>query len=151
MIVITDGIDTSSALSPSEVSGLASAIDVPVYVIAVLSPLDHPGTDYAVPSAYDSPVSTHLANLAYWTGGELMMASTPAHASLAARAIITELRHQYLLAFEASQRPGWYPLDVRTRRTDLTVRARSGYFAAGNGPAPKWSSPLAPRGLGSRQ
>ena len=49
VIVITDGLDTSSELTPSEVSGLASAIDVPVYVIAVLSPLDHPGTTYAVP------------------------------------------------------------------------------------------------------
>ena len=156
VIVITDGIDTSSTLSPSEVSGLASAIDVPVYVIAVLSPLDHPGTDYAVPSAYDSPVSTQLANLAYWTGGELVMASTPAHASVAARAIMTELRHQYLLAFEAARKPGWYPLDVRTRRTDLTVRARSGYFAGGAGsallePVSGGSSAAAPRILSSRQ
>jgi VWFA-related protein len=131
VVVVTDGIDTSSALSPSDVSSLASAIDVPVYVIAVLSPLDHPGTTYAVPAAASSPVATHLSNLAYWTGGELLMASTPAHASQAARAIITELRHQYLLAFESALAPGWYPLEVRTRRSDLTVRARSGYFAGG--------------------
>ena len=82
-----------------------------------------------------SPVSTHLSNLAYWTGGTLMMASTPSHASMAARAIITELRHQYLLAFEASAAPGWYPLEVRTRRKNVNVRARSGYFAAGAEPA----------------
>jgi len=154
VIVVTDGIDTSSALSPSDVSGLASAIDVPVYVIAVLSPLDHPGTEYAVPSANDSPVSTHLANLAYWTGGELLMASTPSHASMAARAIVTELRHQYLLAFEAARKPGWYPLDVRTRRTDLTVRARSGYFAGGDGSAllaPASEGSQASQTLGSRQ
>jgi Ca-activated chloride channel family protein len=129
VIVITDGIDTSSELSPSDVSGLASGIDVPVYVIAVLSPLDHAGTEYAVPSAAGSPVSTHLTNLAYWTGGDLVMTSAPAHASAAARSIITELRHQYLLSFEAARRPGWYPLEVKTRRRDLTVRARSGYFA----------------------
>jgi Ca-activated chloride channel family protein len=135
VIVITDGLDTSSELTASEVSGLASAIDVPVYVIAVLSPLDHPGTEFAVPSAATSPVSTHLANLAYWTGGTLMMSSTPAHASQAARAIITELRHQYLLAFQASSSPGWYPLEVRTRRKNVNVRARSGYFAAGAEPA----------------
>jgi VWFA-related protein len=139
VIVITDGVDTSSRLSPSEVSGLASAIDVPVYVIAVLSPLDHSGTEYAVPSAANSHVSTHLTNLAYWTGGDLSMVSTPAHASLAARAIITELRHQYVLAFEAARRPGWYPLEVKTRRSDLTVRARSGYFAGGAEPA--WPQP----------
>ena len=55
------------------------------------------------------------------------MVSAPAHASQAARDLITELRHQYLLAFEAAKAPGWYELDVRTRRRELTVRARSGY------------------------
>ena len=130
MVVITDGVDTSSQLTPSEVSALASGIDVPVYVIAVLSPLDHPGMPLSVTNAADSPVATHLANLAYWTGGELMMVSAPAHASQAARDLITELRHQYLLAFESAKEPGWYELDVRTRRRELTVRARSGYFAS---------------------
>jgi Ca-activated chloride channel homolog len=129
VIVITDGIDTSSKLTPAQVSGMASAIDVPVYVIAVLSPLDHPGQDMAVVGADQSPVATHLSNLSYWTGGTLFMVSAPAHASQAARDMITELRHQYLLAFEAAREPGWYDLDVRTRRRELTVRARSGYFS----------------------
>jgi Ca-activated chloride channel family protein len=129
VIVITDGLDTSSALSAGEVSGLASAIDVPVYVIAVLSPLDHPGQDHAVVGAESSPVATHLSNLSYWTGGTLFMVSAPTHASQAARDLITELRHQYLIAFEAAREPGWYELDVRTRRRELTVRARSGYFS----------------------
>jgi len=129
VIVITDGIDTSSKLTPAQVSGMASAIDVPVYVIAVLSPLDHPGQDQAVVGAESSPVATHLSNLSYWTGGTLFMVSAPAHASQAARDLITELRHQYLIAFEAAREPGWYELDVRTRRRELTVRARSGYFS----------------------
>ena len=129
VIVITDGIDTSSKLTPAQVSGMASAIDVPVYVIAVLSPLDHPGQDTAVVGADTSPVATQLSNLAYWTGGTLFMVSAPAHASQAARDLVTELRHQYLLAFEAAREPGWYELDVRTRRRELTVRARSGYFS----------------------
>jgi Ca-activated chloride channel family protein len=129
VIVITDGIDTSSKLTPAQVSGMASAIDVPVYVIAVLSPLDHPGQDSAVVGADASPVATHLSNLSYWTGGTLFMVSAPAHASQAARDLITELRHQYLIAFEAAREPGWYELDVRTRRRELTVRARSGYFS----------------------
>jgi hypothetical protein len=67
------------------------------------------------------------------------MVSAPAHASFAARAIITELRHQYVLAFEAARRPGWYPLEVKTRRSGLTVRARSGYFAGSAAPA--WLEP----------
>lgn len=128
VIVITDGVDTSSTMKASDVSGLASSIDVPVYVIAVVSPIDHPGTEYGLSPA-PAPASTNLSNLAHWTGGEMKLVSTPAHASLAARDLITELRHQYLLAFESAKVPGWYSLDVRTRRRELTVRARSGYFS----------------------
>ena len=129
VVVITDGIDTSSKLTPAQVSGMASAIDVPVYVIAVLSPLDHPGQDSAVVGADTSPVATHLSNLAYWTGGTLFMVSAPAHASQAARDLVTELRHRTCWP---SKRPGnraGDELDVRTRRRELTVRARSGYFS----------------------
>jgi hypothetical protein len=97
-------------------------------------------------------VSTQLSNLAYWTGGTLLMSSTPAHASQAARVIITELRHQYLLAFEASSAPGWYPLDVRTRRKNVNIRARSGYFAAGAEPAlpAAWNSGVRSSRAGSQ-
>ena len=45
VVVITDGIDTASGLTPCEVSGMASAIDVPVYIIATVLPIDHPGRD----------------------------------------------------------------------------------------------------------
>jgi hypothetical protein len=72
--------------------------------------------------------ASNLQELARGTGGELFISSAPAHASIAARQIIGELRHQYVLAFEASARAGWRPLEIRTRHKDrLTVRARSGY------------------------
>ena len=60
----------------------------------------------------------------------MFVASAPAHASLAARQIVDELRHQYILAFEASRsREGWRPLEVRARDGALTVRARAGYVS----------------------
>ncbi len=135
VIVVTDGMDTSSTLTPGQVSGLASAIDVPVYVIALLSPLDHPGTDYAVPSSIGSVVSTQLTSLCVWTGGDLMMASAPAHVSAAVRDLLTQLRHQYVLTFESASQAGWYDLEVRVRLKNAVVRARSGYFAGGARPA----------------
>jgi Ca-activated chloride channel homolog len=152
VVVITDGVDTSSTLTAAEVSGLASAIDVPVYVIAVLSPLDHPGTEYAVVDAEASPVATHLANLATWTGGDLLMASAPAHLSQAARDIMMQLRHQYLLAFESARADGWYDLDVQVRRKDAIVRARSGYFAGNARPSfrPRSRNVGSPSRAGSR-
>jgi Ca-activated chloride channel homolog len=127
LVVITDGVDTSSELTPAEVARLASEVDVPVYVIAVVLPIDHPGGTRSLVDA--TPVTTRLAALAEGTGGKLMVASAPAHASVAARELISELRHQYLLAVEAARAPGWYSLDVRTLKRDLTVRARSGYVA----------------------
>ena len=57
------------------------------------------------------------------------MTSAPAHESVAARQIVDELRHQYVLAFAASPAKGWHALDVKTRDRDLTVRARRGYAA----------------------
>ncbi|MBI4477629.1 MAG: VWA domain-containing protein [Acidobacteria bacterium] len=129
VLVITDGIDTSSQLSASEVSGVASAIDVPVYILAVVSPLDHPGGDDAASNAARSPLAGELVDLAQWTGGHLFVTSAPAQTSVAARQIVSELRHQYLIAFESVGTSGWHPLEIRTRDRKLTVRARSGYVA----------------------
>ena len=75
------------------------------------------------------PVTTRLANLAYWTGGDMLIASTPAETSVIARRLVVDLRHQYQMAFESSTRAGWHQVAVRTRNRDLQVRARSGYFA----------------------
>jgi VWFA-related protein len=128
VVVLTDGVDTRSRLSAEEVSALASGIDVPVYIVTVLAPIDADSTQAEREGGAEQP----LASLARWTGGELFTATAPAHASVAARQIVNELRHQYVLAFEASARPGWRPLEIRARDRDLKVRARSGY-AAGHG------------------
>jgi hypothetical protein len=54
--------------------------------------------------------------------------------SIAARQIVDELRHEYLVAFESSGEPGWHPLVIRARGKDLVVRARSGYIAGQSRP-----------------
>jgi VWFA-related protein len=134
VVVFTDGNDTASRLTPSEVSGIASSIDVPVYILGVVPSIDNPTAETATATAARSPLAGGLSDLARWTGGRLFIASTPAERSSAARQIIEELRHQYLIAFESSGKPGWHPLEVRTRVKDLTVRARSGYIAGQSRP-----------------
>ena len=133
VIVFTDGGDNASHLTPAEVSGIASAIDVPVYIFGIVSAIDNPAEDIAAPTAQEL-MTGGLANLATWTGGHILLASTPGQRSLAARQIVDELRHQYLIAFESSGKPGWHPLEVRARSKDLIVRARSGYFAGQSRP-----------------
>lgn len=128
VVVFTDGVDNNSRLTPAEVSGIASSIDVPIYVLAVVSPLDHIGQPTAVVEAKASP-SGELMNLAQWTGGDAFVSSSPAQSSQAVRQIVEELRFQYLIAFEPGSKPGWHPLEVRLRDRHLSVRARGGYLA----------------------
>jgi Ca-activated chloride channel homolog len=124
VVVLTDGIDTRSRLTSEQVSTIASSIDIPVYIVAVVAMIDDPRQAVAPAPEMTGP----LPELARWTGGEMFVASAPAHASLAARHIVDELRHQYVLAFEASSsRDGWRPVEIRARNGALTVRARSGY------------------------
>lgn len=134
VVVLTDGNDNASRLTPSEVSGIASAIDVPVYIFGIVPAIDNPSASIASSSADRSALSGPLADLARWTGGRVFFASTPAERSQAARQIVDELRHQYLLAFESSGKPGWHPLVVRAHDKDLVVRARSGYVAGQSRP-----------------
>ena len=124
VVVFTDGVDTSSLLTPEQVSAIASEIDVPVYVMTVVSPSDHEDR-----GAHGAAPDSALRTLAQWTGGDLFVTSAPAHESVAARQIVDELRHQYVLAFAASPASGWHALNVKTRDRDLTVRARRGYAA----------------------
>jgi VWFA-related protein len=131
VVVLTDGIDTRSRLTPAQVSGIASNIDVPVYIVAVMSPIDDPRNADDDVESVSATISSALRDLARWTGGDLFTVSTPAHASVAARQLIGEMRNQYLLAFEASARAGWRPLEVKARHRDHVVRARSGYTAGG--------------------
>lgn len=134
LLVISDGVDTGSRLSAPEVSAIASAIDVPVYLLVVVNPSDHPGGEYSVlPSDGPSTGAATLADLARWTGGDLRFASEPAHTVAGIQDLFIELRHQYILTFEPGMREGWHPLDIRTRRKNLIVHARSGYTA---GPIP---------------
>ncbi len=134
VVVLTDGVDTASRLTPAQVSAKAAAIDVPVYIIAVVLPIDDPGSDRATPGAKrQAPASIGtIEDLSRWTGGALYYSSTSVSAYQAARAVIDELRHLYLIAFEPGSEPGWHPIEIRTPQKDFVVRTRGGYVA---GPA----------------
>ncbi len=130
LLVITDGVDTGSRLTAAAVSGIASSIDVPVYLLAVVNPADHPEGEHEARASDDRRVQqTSLVDLARWTGGDTHFASVPSHTSVALQSILGELRHQYLLTFEPGERPGWHPLEVRIRKKNMVVHARGGYMA----------------------
>jgi VWFA-related protein len=132
IVVITDGVDTSSQLTAPEVSGLASSIDLPVYVIAAVATADRAIVmgDRTVPA---ESYAADLRHLADWTGGTLLVASSQFEATRQAASLVTELRHQYILGIDAASASGWRALSVRVRPKSAIVKARSGYFGRATG------------------
>ena len=110
MIVLTDGGDTTSAYSPETVAGIASTIDVPVYVFAL-------GTDK----------TNELAAIARATGGELFVARSDEQIVAGIARVLDELRHQYVFAFNGSSSGGLRKVEIRTRQPKMTVTSRKWY------------------------
>jgi Ca-activated chloride channel family protein len=123
LVVLTDGMDTSSRMTAADVSAVASTIDMPVYVIALGTPTDLSGE----PTVKVEDASANLRDLARWSGGMFYRVSTTVESGAATREIVTDLRHQYLIAFEPSRAPGWHRIEVRARQRS-TLQARSGYW-----------------------
>jgi Ca-activated chloride channel family protein len=127
IVVLTDGIDTSSSLTASEVSGLASSINVPVYIMATVPSLDQRVMMEATERAGQSDTAD-LRDLAEWTGGRLQFASTLTETIIVTAGIVDELRQQYVLAIEAAAEHEWRRLHLRVKNPSVTVKARKGYF-----------------------
>lgn len=126
IVVLTDGTDTSSTMTAREVSAIAASIDVPVYVVATVPSSEQ--REMVQDGARKVSIGADLRDLAEWTGGRFVFASTSAETVTAAASLVADLRHQYLLSIEAASDPAWRRLDVRVRRPASVVKARSGYF-----------------------
>jgi VWFA-related protein len=126
IVVLTDGLDTSSAMTAEEVSGLASSIDVPVFIVATVPSVD----ERFMMESSDRPraETADLRDLSEWTGGQFVFASTMVETIVTASTLVDELRQQYVLSIEAAGVKEWRRLDVRVKRPAAKVKARSGYF-----------------------
>lgn len=120
LVVITDGVDSASSMKPSDVSAIASSLDVPVYIVVVAFAPDD--------SAPQDPIRGPMADLAAWTGGDSLVVHDTPSVLTATSQLLAELHHQYIVAFEPGSTPGWHALVLRARKPGLFVRARSGYM-----------------------
>jgi VWFA-related protein len=131
VLLLTDGVDTSSTNSPRDAASAAAAVDIPLYVLSV-------GADEAEERALQkrlsvsAPQSTDLTlhDLAVRTGGLAAEAATIAQLSAVTHTILTELRYQYVLAFPAGTAKGWHDLTVRVHRGRVHARSRNGYLVS---------------------
>ncbi len=116
VLLFSDGQDTSSFVGTASVLRAARESDVLVYAVGAGAPA--------------------LCALTALTGGRCVADDGPGLQGAFER-VLAELRSRYLLRVTPRDgKPGWHPVQVRLQRSDLQVRARTGYWR-----------PVAPRPL----
>jgi Ca-activated chloride channel family protein len=134
VIVVTDGVDTSSQKTPEEVIARSRALDVPIYAISVLSPIDDPESPlYAGhgrgPAAAATAGSELLSRYARLSGGAAFAVSDFRGLRGASEQIVAELKHQYRLGYDPPDGPPHFRrIEVKVTRRGVVVRTRSGYM-----------------------
>jgi Ca-activated chloride channel homolog len=115
LVLLSDGTDRYSRTSSSDLLEQVRASDVLVYPVAI---------GRARPAIF--------AELAAATGGRSFRETAPASLRATMRTIARELRSQYLLGYAAApdmaDGRSWRRIDVGVNRTDVTIRARDGYW-----------------------
>jgi Ca-activated chloride channel family protein len=131
VVVLTDGLDNSSQRTSDEVIARSRALDVPIYVVSVISPLDDPSSSRYLGRKLSGQAATAVETLdryAALSGGMAFRVSNPAALVQAADRIASELKTQYRLGWDAPQGPSRFRrVVVQSTRKGVTVRTRSGY------------------------
>lgn len=115
VIVFSDGLDTSSWLTPGAVLDISKRCDAVVYAV----------------SAGQGPKPEFLSDLSEQTGGRLFEIESTKSLSVVFRQVLDEFRQRYLVSYSPSGVPaeGWHRLSVRVKGRNVQVKARPGYLA----------------------
>jgi Ca-activated chloride channel family protein len=132
IVLLTDGVDNASVASPDEVIARSQALDVPIYTVSVVSPLDDPDSPSFVgakeSSAEALAAKSLLERYSALSGGRAFPVSNLRGIQEAARQISDELKHQYRLGYDPPQGPPRFRrVEIRTTRRGVAVRTRTGY------------------------
>lgn len=133
IILLSDGIDSHSALRMPEVTWLAQRSRALIYWIRT-----DPRPDDAITlsSAWKDPDTyraerKELTATVLETGGRVVELANIKNAEAAFTEILSELREQYAFGYYPSKNRGdnsWHKIQVKVRRSELTVRTKNGYI-----------------------
>jgi VWFA-related protein len=119
-IVFSDGEDTLSIVTDATLVEVARRANGAVFVVSVTDSLTRRHANEAV-----------LRQITELTGGRLALLRRDQAVDRSFLEAFDDFRTSYVLRYEATgvDRPGWHDLRVSVRgRSDVVVRARSGYF-----------------------
>jgi Ca-activated chloride channel family protein len=132
LVLLSDGIDSHSALRMNEVTWLARRSRALIYWLRTDPEGDAHKTRM---SAWKSPGDyrgeyEQLTRTVAETGGRILTLERLEDAEQAFQEVLAELRDQYVLGYFPTVNRGdgsWHRVLVRTRRSGLDVRTRGGY------------------------
>jgi VWFA-related protein len=116
LIVFSDGVDTSSWLTPESVVESARRSEVTVYGVATRG----------------GGESDFLEDMAEATGGAVVEIESTRDLSRTFVSILEEFRQRYVVSYSPRgvAKDGWHTLQVRVKGRRANVKARAGYFGA---------------------
>jgi len=114
VLIFSDGLDTSSFLTPAGVLDTARRSEAVVYAI----------------SAAAERGTTFLHDLCDVTGGRQVDVGSTRELSQTFVTLLDEFRQRYLLSYSPTGVPkgGWHRLEVKVKNRRAKVKARQGYF-----------------------
>lgn len=127
IVILSDGMDTSSKASSAKALESALAVGASIYAVDMSS--------MEIAGSRKNQSAASLKEFAEKTGGRFI--ATPGGPALrdAFTGIASELGQQYTISYRPAntKRDGkWRTLEVKVQRPDLTVRTRKGYRAPKN-------------------
>jgi Ca-activated chloride channel family protein len=123
MLLYSDGGDTRSAMSWSDLIGLLKASDVTVYVVGQLEHQSASGKNEQ---------RMLLQQMADITGGQAYFPNSVKELDRMYEKVLAEVRAQYTLGYLSANEKtdgAWRKIEVKVTRKDCRTRARKGYFA----------------------
>jgi VWFA-related protein len=125
-ILITDGVDNASILSPEAARELVRQAEIPVYVVGLAT-----GTPFALDAEGKKlhRLADVLNLLAHHTGGRYEPLDPGQAVSPLCSAILEDVRHQYILSFPAQAGgPTFRSIEVAVRGRHRKATYRRGYL-----------------------
>ncbi len=151
LLLFSDGIDTASWLSASELLDAARRSDVVIY------PVTKPAAQVPMIQGFHTPFGSSRTNrapstdpdgrivekLAEETGGRVFVVAPETSLSKTFLDVLAEFRQRYVISYEPTgvAADGWHAVEVKVKGKSGQVRARRGYFAANPTPAPEPRKP----------
>jgi Ca-activated chloride channel homolog len=129
MVIVTDGGDTTSNKKFHDAMEAAQLASLVIYPVVVMPITNDAGRNIGGENA--------LTFMAQGTGGRTFLPGVGPQLDAAFTEIIRDLRTQYLLGFYPKDVPltknRFHKLEVRTKKPELRVSARNGYYGEAGG------------------